>query len=82
MIGMRAISARIDKILDACKLDRYMFIGQNGLQPYAFTKHSPVGPLFLQPIESAPVALMALGRTQPIETAPAAVDQIEVPALR
>ncbi len=48
IIAMKNISQRIDKILDACKIDRYMFIGQNGLQPYAFTKHSPVGPLFLQ----------------------------------
>ena len=38
----------IDDILLACKQPRYMFIGANGMQPYAFTEHSPLGPNFFQ----------------------------------
>lgn len=38
----------IDAVLDACSIDRYMFLGGNGAQPYGFTKHSPIGPMFVQ----------------------------------
>ena len=38
----------IDLILDACGLDTYMFLGTNGSHPYAYTKHSPMGPIFFQ----------------------------------
>lgn len=43
-----AVAEKIDATMDACGLDRYLFIGQNGLQPYAFTRHTPMGPLFFQ----------------------------------
>ena len=39
---------QIDAILDACEVDRYLFIGSNGIQPYAYTKHLPLGPVFFQ----------------------------------
>lgn len=45
---MRTIARNIDAIIDECDLDSYMFIGQNGIQPFSYTRHSPVGPLFLQ----------------------------------
>lgn len=38
----------IDTVLDACGIDRYLFLGGNGSQPYAFTLHSPIGPMFFQ----------------------------------
>jgi hypothetical protein len=39
---------RIDAILDQCGWSTYGFVGGIGEQPYAFTEHSPVGPLFFQ----------------------------------
>lgn len=42
----QAEADQIDRILDACGVERYLFFGSNGPQPYAFTKHSPEGPLF------------------------------------
>lgn len=41
-------AAYIDAVLDACHLDTYLFLGGNGSQPYGFTKHSPIGPMFTQ----------------------------------
>ncbi len=41
-------AAYIDAVLDACSIDRYLFLGPNGNHPYGFTKHSPIGPLFIQ----------------------------------
>ncbi len=38
----------VDDILDACEVDRYLFLGGNGPQPYSFTRHSPFGPMFFQ----------------------------------
>ncbi len=42
----QAEANQIDRILDACGVERYLFFGSNGPQPYAFTKHSPEGPFF------------------------------------
>ncbi len=41
-------SELVDSILDSCDYERYGFVGNNGPHPYAFTKHSPIGPLFFQ----------------------------------
>jgi hypothetical protein len=41
-------AARIDKVMDKCSYDRYMFVGSGGFQPYGFTRHSPLGPSFIQ----------------------------------
>ena len=38
----------IDSILDSCNQSSYLFLGKNGIQPFGFTKHSPLGPLFFQ----------------------------------
>ncbi|MDA1208429.1 MAG: hypothetical protein O2904_00150 [bacterium] len=38
----------IDGILEACGKDTYMFLGSIGAQPYAYTDHSPMGPIFFQ----------------------------------
>ena len=46
--AVRQEAERIDSILDRCDIDRYLFLGANGTQPYGFTRHSPLGPLFLQ----------------------------------
>ncbi len=45
-IPARATANAIDSILDRCGIDRYQFIGHNGPQPYGYSKHSPLGPLF------------------------------------
>ena len=42
------LGEQIDRILDRCAVDRYLFLGANGPQPYAYTRHSPAGPLFYQ----------------------------------
>ena len=44
----RDVAERIDDVLDRCGKEQYLFLGANGFQPYAFTKHSPMGPLFFQ----------------------------------
>lgn len=41
-------AAVIDATLDACGLDRYLFLGSNGPHPFGYTKHSPLGPIFFQ----------------------------------
>jgi hypothetical protein len=42
------IAKVVDGVLDACAIDRYLFLGGNGPQPFGYTKHSPLGPLFFQ----------------------------------
>ncbi len=44
----RSAATAIDGVLDDCGIDRYLFLGDNGFQPYGFTRHSPLGPAFLQ----------------------------------
>ena len=41
-------AAYVDSVLDASSREHYLFIGANGPQLYAFTTHSPAGPLFFQ----------------------------------
>lgn len=41
-------ATHIDRVLGACSIPSYMFLGTNGPQPYAYTKHSPLGPSFVQ----------------------------------
>jgi hypothetical protein len=38
----------IDKIMDVCGYERYLFVGKSGFKPYGYTKHSPLGPAFIQ----------------------------------
>lgn len=45
---MKEAAAVIDDVLSACGEEHYLFAGGNGSQPYAFTKHSPLGPVFFQ----------------------------------
>lgn len=45
---MKQIAVQVDHILENCGIDRYLFLGHNGLQLYGYTKHSPLGPLFFQ----------------------------------
>lgn len=44
----KATAKEIDRVLDSCELDTYLFFGPNGYYPYAFTEHSPMGPTFFQ----------------------------------
>lgn len=46
--SVRAEAAYVDEVLRRKGVDRYLFIGGNGAQLYAFTEHSPLGPLFFQ----------------------------------
>jgi hypothetical protein len=41
-------ATQIDRALDCTGETRYAFIGANGVQPYGWTKHSPLGPYFIQ----------------------------------
>jgi hypothetical protein len=41
-------AAYIDATLSACGRSRYLFLGGNGIRPYGFTKHPPLGPIFFQ----------------------------------
>jgi hypothetical protein len=45
---MQTSAGYIDSVLDACDIDRYLYLGSNGYQPFGYTEHSPIGPLFLQ----------------------------------
>jgi len=38
----------LDALLDDCTVEQYQFIGRHGPMVYEYTKHSPMGPLFLQ----------------------------------
>lgn len=40
-----AVAAQVDKILDACGVDRYLYAGSN-FTLTSLTRHSPMGPLF------------------------------------
>jgi hypothetical protein len=44
----RAVASEIDRILDQCGRDRWVFLGRNGHRPFAHTLHSPYGPAFAQ----------------------------------
>ncbi len=44
----RQVAHKIDAILTTCDLQRYLFLGVNGPQPYGYTQHSPLGPIFFQ----------------------------------
>ncbi len=46
--SMKETARKIDATLDACAMDRYLFLGTNGPQPYGYTTHSPLGPVFFQ----------------------------------
>ena len=41
-------AAYLDSKMDELGIDRYSFIGSNGPEIYGWTKHSPVGPYFVQ----------------------------------
>lgn len=41
-------AAYLDGVLDAAGEETYLWIGFNGYNPYAFTKHLPSGPCFAQ----------------------------------
>jgi hypothetical protein len=41
-------AALVDEVLDDCGIGRYLSIGFVGAQVYAFSRHSPLGPLFVQ----------------------------------
>lgn len=44
----RSAARTIDAILDDCGDARYFYIGGNGTQPFAYTHHSPMGPVFFE----------------------------------
>jgi hypothetical protein len=41
-------ATQIDRALDCTGETRYAYLGSNGVQPWGWTKHSPLGPFFLQ----------------------------------
>ena len=41
-----AYAAKVDAVLDACDVDRYLYLGPIGHKIYGHTKHSPLGPVF------------------------------------
>ena len=63
----------LDQLMDACGYQRYLFLGTNGIKPYAYMKHAPLGPIFVQyPHYLAPErsywreAMMAMVQTAPV----------------
>ena len=42
------IARVVDTVLDRCEKERYLYLGDASVGPFAFTEHSPLGPLFLQ----------------------------------
>jgi hypothetical protein len=46
--NIQQIADNIDALLDSCGMERYLYLGANGAGPYGFTRHSPMGPLFIQ----------------------------------
>ncbi len=45
----RTLARQVDGILDGCGIDRWLYIGGHAFpNAYAFTRHSPLGPLFFQ----------------------------------
>jgi hypothetical protein len=66
----------IDTVMDRCTIDRYLILinGNDGI--YAYTKHSPYGPLFTQYarfIGGHPLFIQEFGRQ--FHTAPLAIDK-------
>lgn len=45
---MKENAKYIDDVLDAVEEEKYLWVGFNGYNPYAFTKHLPMGPCFVQ----------------------------------
>lgn len=43
-----SVASGIDTMLRRCGQQRYLFLGANGIYPYGYTVHSPLGPLFHQ----------------------------------
>jgi hypothetical protein len=44
----KAAAAQIDRALECTGETRYAYIGTNGIEPFGWTKHSPLGPFFFQ----------------------------------
>lgn len=44
---LRQTAATIDRVLDDCGIDRYLYLVSRGGGPFGFTRHSPLGPVFL-----------------------------------
>jgi len=44
----RAEAQYVDAVLDKQNLQRYLYVGFNGPQLFAYTRHSPYGPMFFQ----------------------------------
>lgn len=42
----RSVAQLVDRVLDNCGETRYFFLGRNGIHPYGYTTHSPLGPIF------------------------------------
>jgi hypothetical protein len=42
------VAAEIDAVLDRCSIPRYLYLGDVSAGPFAYTRHSPLGPPFLQ----------------------------------
>lgn len=42
----RIIAEKLDEVMDRCKINRYLYLGQGSSYVYGFTRHSPLGPLF------------------------------------
>lgn len=47
-LSARRNALALDAILDRCDIDRYLFLGPNGPHVFGYTRHSPLGPMFLQ----------------------------------
>lgn len=45
---LHSVAASIDGVLDRCAWDRYLHLVNKGGGPFAFTTHSPEGPVFVQ----------------------------------
>lgn len=41
-------ASRIDAVLESCRMSSYLYLGSNGVDAYAYTSHSPLGPNFYQ----------------------------------
>lgn len=52
----RMLAGQIDTVLDACNVERYLIVGDFPSAPYAYTKHSPLGPGFFQYALNTPVS--------------------------
>lgn len=45
--GMKRVASLIDQVMDRCDYDRYLQQIARGGGPYAYTRHSPYGPVFI-----------------------------------